>query len=65
MAFFNEFPNTRTYDNDLGWLIHVVAQLQIEVKTFIENNTINTSRFKLLQINWNCHLFIYYIYLLT
>jgi len=21
MAFFNEFPHTRTYDTDLGWLI--------------------------------------------
>ena len=24
MAFFNEFPNTRTYDSDLGWLIKTV-----------------------------------------
>ena len=49
MAFFNEFPNTRTYDKDLGWLIHVVGQLQIEVKTFIENNTINIPN----QITWD------------
>ena len=49
MAFFNEFPNTRTYDKDLGWLIHVVGQLQIEVKTFIENNTINIPD----QITWD------------
>ena len=49
MAFFNEFPNTRTYDKDLGWLIHVVGQLQIEVKTFIENNTINIPE----QITWD------------
>lgn len=21
MGFFNEFPHTRTYDNDLGWII--------------------------------------------
>lgn len=27
MAFFNEFPNTRTYDSDLGWLIHSVGKL--------------------------------------
>lgn len=49
MAFFNEFPNTRTYDKDLGWLIHVVGELQIEVKTFIENNTINIPD----QITWD------------
>lgn len=49
MAFFNEFPNTRTYDNDLGWLIHVVGQLQNEVQTFIENNTINIPD----QITWD------------
>ena len=49
MAFFNEFPNTRTYNKDLGWLIHVVGQLQIEVQTFIENNTINIPD----QITWD------------
>lgn len=49
MAFFNEFPNTRTYDKDLGWLIHVVGELQIEVQTFIENNTINIPD----QITWD------------
>ena len=49
MAFFNEFPNTRTYDKDLGWLIHVVGKLQIEVQTFIENNTINIPD----QITWD------------
>lgn len=27
MAFFNEFPNTRTYDSDLGWLIQSVGTL--------------------------------------
>lgn len=27
MAFFNEFPNTRTYDSDLGWLISTVTQI--------------------------------------
>lgn len=49
MAFFNEFPNTRTYDKDLGWLIHVVGKLQAEVQTFIENNTINIPD----QITWD------------
>lgn len=27
MAYFNEFPNTRTYDGDLGWLIATVKQI--------------------------------------
>lgn len=26
MAFFNEFPHTRTYDSDLGWLIRHVGE---------------------------------------
>ena len=30
MSFF-EFPHTRTYDSDLGWLIHVVKKLTEEV----------------------------------
>lgn len=27
MAFFNEFPHTRNYDSDLGWLIRHVKKL--------------------------------------
>lgn len=27
MAYFNEFPHTRTYDSDLGWLIENVKKL--------------------------------------
>lgn len=27
MAFFNEFPHTRTYDSDLGWMIKHVKKL--------------------------------------
>lgn len=27
MAFFNEFPHTRTYDNDLGWIISHFKEL--------------------------------------
>lgn len=27
MAYFNEFPYTRTYDSDLGWLIKNVKKL--------------------------------------
>ena len=32
MSFF-EFPNTRTYDNDLGWLIRNVKSAEDAVKT--------------------------------
>lgn len=27
MAFFNEFPHTRNYDGDIGWLIEAVRKL--------------------------------------
>lgn len=27
MAFFNEFPFTRTYDSDLGWIIKKIGEL--------------------------------------
>lgn len=27
MAFFNEFPNTRSYDSDLGWCIAAIEQI--------------------------------------
>lgn len=30
MAFFNEFPHTRTYDSDLGWIIKEMAKLLID-----------------------------------
>lgn len=30
MAFFNEFPHTRTYDSDLGWLIGEMKKLLVE-----------------------------------
>lgn len=30
MAFFNEFPHTRTYDSDLGWLIKEMKKLLVE-----------------------------------
>lgn len=36
MAYFNEFPHTRTYDNDLGWLISKVTEISTEVKSFVE-----------------------------
>ena len=31
MAFFNEFPHTRTYDSDLAWLIRRMKELMTKV----------------------------------
>lgn len=39
MAFF-EFPHTRTYDNDLGWLIAHVIRMSKQLENFINLNTI-------------------------
>lgn len=39
MSFF-EFPHTRTYDNDLGWLIRRLTQISEELRNFINFNTI-------------------------
>lgn len=36
MAFFNEFPDTRTYDSDLGWLIRTVIKLVTNCKSLDE-----------------------------
>ena len=36
MAFFNEFPHTRTYDNDLGWLIKKVKELVEQANSEME-----------------------------
>ena len=36
MAYFNEFPHTRTYDSDLGWLIAKVSEITEEVQSFVE-----------------------------
>ena len=30
MSFFFEFPHTRTYDSDLGWLIHAYQLLKAQ-----------------------------------
>lgn len=36
MAFFNEFPNARTYDSDLGWLIEKITEIADEVQSFVD-----------------------------
>lgn len=48
MAFF-EFPNTRNYDGDLGWLIKTVTELAKKYNTFFEYNTIHFAD----PIEWN------------
>lgn len=35
MAYFNEFPHTRTYDQDLGWLIGKVSEIAEEMSSFV------------------------------
>lgn len=42
MGFFNEFPHTRTYDNDLGWIIKRVKSYDETIEAlnqWIETNT--------------------------
>lgn len=36
MAYFNEFPHTRTYDADLGWLIKIVTEINTEMQSFVQ-----------------------------
>lgn len=44
MAFFNEFPHTRTYDNDLGWLIKHVKSYDDTIAALNEWIKINTPK---------------------
>ena len=39
MAFF-EFPHTRIYDSDLGWLIHAFNEISEKLDTYLENAVI-------------------------
>ena len=48
MSYF-EFPDTRTYDNDLGWLIRRVLKLSETMENFINFNTIKYAN----PIAWN------------
>lgn len=41
MAYFNEFPHTRTYDGDLGWLIKMYKDLlsfYSDIDNILNNN---------------------------
>lgn len=48
MSFF-EFPNTRTYDTDLGWLIKTVNMMNNTLAQFVSLNTIKYAD----PIQWN------------
>ena len=48
MSFF-EFPHTRTYDNDLGWLIRHIIEMSEKLDNFINFNTIKYAD----PIEWN------------
>ena len=39
MGFFN-FPHTRTYDTDLGWLIHEMNRVKELLNQYLENAVI-------------------------
>lgn len=48
MSYF-EYPHSRTYDNDLGWLIRHVVEMQVQLSEFIKFNTIKYAD----PIEWN------------
>lgn len=39
MAFF-EFPHTRTYDSDLGWIIKAIKDVETKLDQYLENSVI-------------------------
>lgn len=43
MAYFNEFPHTRTYDSDLGWLIRHYKKLEDIVNERYDQSIIKTA----------------------
>lgn len=48
MSFF-EFPHTRTYDNDLGWLIKKIGEMATKLDNFVNFNAIKYAD----PIEWN------------
>lgn len=48
MAFFNEFPHTRFYDADLGWIIKKIGMLLTEYATIDEWKTTHEQEYKVL-----------------
>lgn len=49
MAYFNEFPYTRTYDADLGWLIRRIQEVAQIVDNYVSLNSIQFAD----PINWD------------
>ena len=43
MAFFNEFPNTRTYDSDLGWIIRNLGTMIEQLESLSLRSEIDKS----------------------
>ena len=53
MAFFNEFPRTRNYDSDLGWLIKEYDSLSAAYKTLTDCCADVQSRLKAMETLYN------------
>lgn len=51
MAFFYEFPHTRNYDGDLGWLIEIIKKMIIEINNQEQINQNLQNQITQLQ-NW-------------
>lgn len=51
MAFTYEFPHTRNYDGDLGWIIEIIKKLMIEINQQETEITQLQEEVKTLQ-NW-------------
>ena len=49
MGFFNEFPHTRTYDNDLGWIIKTVKSYDETITALNDWITVNTPKIEDLE----------------
>lgn len=49
MGFFNEFPHTRTYDNDLGWIIKTVKRYDETITALNDWITVNTPKIEDLE----------------
>lgn len=48
MSFF-EFPHTRTYDNDLGWIIKTIKQVTEEIESLDEWKITHESEYEQLK----------------
>lgn len=51
MAFFNEFPHTRTYDSDLGWLIGAVKKNIEQLQNLLAWKDLTDKEIEEIQMN--------------